>query len=615
MHPYSSSPCWLKKFIHVAAFLAVLLAALPAALPANVARAQDDAARPVAPAALASLAETLASAPGLTAAPLPEGVELPASIPVEALAQMPDRTKYAVVDYRIEDDAIHATVQLPASQTAFIASGAPDSNFGGDAFINLGWDQVIYNAMRVLIQFDLGPLPANSQINKATFYINQSAITPPGDGQGMSFRAQFMQQSWSASNVTWNNANYLGGQSLPLGDIPPVIGWIEGGATDVVKAWRSGQPNNGLLITGDETPNLGRWRQFYSRSIPALAPYILVDYTVNCDTAPPVATMGALRSFEPAEFVVSWSAFDPEQPGCQASGVDWYNVRYRINGGGWSNWKDQSTSTSNTFKGWASNGALVEFQVQAADRAGNLGAWSAIVSTRIDTEPPVASVNPLPQFTISPNFTVSWGGTDNLSGIAYYNLQVSKNDGNWQTLLSDTTTTFFQVTGSSFGDKFEFRVQAVDNAGNAQPWSPNAQAYTIVFDEPIASVLAFNPSVIKPTSPITTVIPVSWSAFYAPGTTITEYELRYRYTPFNGVTGSWLTWQTFPGATESANFDYSALGFSDGLYEFYALATNNLGQKQTFNPDNGAGESVILDLNDQLQPAIYLPFIADTTPD
>lgn len=615
MHPYSSSPCWLKKFIHVAAFLAVLLAALPAALPANVARAQDDAARPVAPAALASLAETLASAPGLTTAPLPEGVELPASIPVEALAQMPDRTKYAVVDYRIEDDAIHATVQLPASQTAFIASGAPDSNFGGDAFINLGWDQVIYNAMRVLIQFDLGPLPANSQINKATFYINQSAITPPGDGQGMSFRAQFMQQSWSASNVTWNNANYLGGQSLPLGDIPPVIGWIEGGATDVVKAWRSGQPNNGLLITGDETPNLGRWRQFYSRSIPALAPYILVDYTVNCDTAPPVATMGALRSFEPAEFVVSWSAFDPEQPGCQASGVDWYNVRYRINGGGWSNWKDQSTSTSNTFKGWASNGALVEFQVQAADRAGNLGAWSAIVSTRIDTEPPVASVNPLPQFTISPNFTVSWGGTDNLSGIAYYNLQVSKNDGNWQTLLSDTTTTFFQVTGSSFGDKFEFRVQAVDNAGNAQPWSPNAQAYTIVFDEPIASVLAFNPSVIKPTSPITTVIPVSWSAFYAPGTTITEYELRYRYTPFNGVTGSWLTWQTFPGATESANFDYSALGFSDGLYEFYALATNNLGQKQTFNPDNGAGESVILDLNDQLQPAIYLPFIADTTPD
>ncbi|MFZ1768431.1 MAG: DNRLRE domain-containing protein [Caldilinea sp.] len=612
MHPYSPfATSRLKKFVHVAAFLAVLLASLPA----YAVHAQDDIAQPVAPASLASLAEMLASAPGLTASPIPEGVELPASIPAEALAQMPDRTKYAVVGYRLEGDGLHATVQLPASQTAYIASGAPDSNFGGDAFINLGWDQVIYNAMRVLIQFDLGSLPANAQINNATFYINQSAITPAGDGQGMSFRAQFMQQAWNASSVTWNSANYLGGQSLPLGDIPPAVGWIEGGATDVVKAWRSGQPNNGLLITGDETANLGRWRQFYSRSIPALAPYILVDYTVNCDTAPPVATMGAPRSFEPAEFVVSWSAFDPEQPGCQASGVDWYNVRYRINGGGWSNWKDQSTSTSNTFKGWAPNGALVEFQVQAADRAGNLGAWSAIVSTRIDAEPPVASVNPLPQFTISPNFTVSWGGVDNLSGIAFYNLQVSKNDGNWQTLLSDTTATSFQVTGSSFGDKFEFRVQAVDNAGNAQPWSPNAQAFTVIFDEPIAVVLRFNPSVIKPTSPITTVIPVSWSTFSAPGTTITEYELRYRYTPFDGVTGNWLTWQTFPGATESANFDYTALGLGNGLYEFYALATNNLGQKQTFNPDNGAGQSVILDLNDQLLPAVYMPFVSNTASD
>jgi hypothetical protein len=127
-------------------------------------------------------------------------------------------------------------------------------------------------------------LPSTAQINNATFYINQSAINPPGDGQGMSFRAQFMQQSWSEGSVTWNSANYLGGQSLPLGDIPPAIGWISGGATDVVKAWRSGTANNGLIITGDETPNLGRWRQFYSRSIPALAPYILVDYTVNCDT-------------------------------------------------------------------------------------------------------------------------------------------------------------------------------------------------------------------------------------------------------------------------------------------------------------------------------------------
>ena len=608
MHRTRTSLTRARRFgVRVLAILAILLAMLPA----SVARAQDAGAQPAAPTSLTSLAATLTNAPRLTPAPIPAGVELPAHIPAAELAQMPDRTKYAVVDYRVDDMGIHATVQLPASKTAFIASGQPNNNYGGLANIDLGWQQSTYNAMRILMQFDLGPLPSTAQINSATFYINQSAINPTGDGQGMSFRAQYMQQAWNEGSVTWNNANYLGGDSLPLGDIPPVIGWISGGATDVVKAWRSGTANNGLLITGDETASLGRWRRFYSRSIPALAPYILVDYTVNCDTTPPVATMGALRSFEPAEFLVTWSAFDPDQPGCKASGVDWYNVRYRINGGSWNNWKTQSTSTSNHFKGWAPNGALVEFQVQAADRAGNLGAWSAIVSTRVDSEPPSATVNPLPEFTIYPSFTISWSGTDNLSGIAYYNVQVNKNDGAWQTLLSDTTATTYQITGAVLGDKFEFRVQAVDNAGNAQPWSANAQATTIVFDEPIAVVFAFNPPVIKPTSPVTNVIPVNWSAFYAPGTTITEYELRYRFTPMGGNTGAWTTWQTFGGAIETADF----IPLGDGLYEFYALATNSVGQKQTFNPGNGAGDSVILDLGDLIQPAAYLPIIGKTTPD
>ena len=95
-------------------------------------------------------------------------------------------------------------------------------------------------------------------------------------------------------------------------------------------------------------------------------------------------------------------------------------------------------------------------RVQAADNAGNLGAWSPIVSTRIDAEPPVSSVNPLPQFTIFPTFTVSWSGTDNLSGIASYTLQLSRNDGDWLDLLTDTQATSFQVTGAQTGDKLEF---------------------------------------------------------------------------------------------------------------------------------------------------------------
>lgn len=598
-----------RRARHATLRLVAVLILLLSVLPAAVASGQDTDAEPVdVPAALG---DQLAAAPGLTTAPVPEGIELPDGMTVEEVAQMPDRSKVAVVSYEVQGDTINATVQLPASQATFISSGQPNSNFAGLSTLNLGWDQNAYNAMRVLMQFDLSPLPGNAQINEATFYINQSYINPPSDGSSMDFRAQFMQQSWNAGSVTWNNANYLGGDSLPLGSIPPVTGWVSGGATDVVKAWDSGRPNYGLIITGDETPSRGRWRQFYSRSIPQFAPYLLVNYSANCDTAAPVSNMGALNSFEPAEFLVKWSAFDPDQPGCKASGVAWYNVRYRINGSGWTNWKNQSTSTENHFRGWAPNNSTVEFQVQAADRAGNLGAWSPIVSTRVDSEPPVATVNPLPEYTVSPNFTVTWSGTDNLSGIAYYNFQLRKNSGDWQLVLSETKATSYQVTGGQLGDKYEFRVQAVDNVGNTQPWSANAQASTVIFDKPIAAIYDFNPNVIKPTSPVTDVISVNWIALTPPGTTVTEVKIFYRYTAFGGTSSAWTQWQVFTTDTGPADFDYTALGHSNGLYEFSGVATNNTGATQPFDPDNGLGASVILDLDDQLQPQAYMPVVAD----
>jgi hypothetical protein len=598
---------------HVLLRLFAALAIVMAMAPASVARAQDDVAPIDAP--LAALMEQLEAAPRPALAPVPQDIALPPGLTVEELAQMPDRTQYAVLDYQTDGRSIQARVQLPANQTTFIASGRPNTNFAGSSNIDLGWDQRVYNAMRILIQFDLGALPANARIKSATFYAYQSYINPPGDGQGMDFRAQFMQQSWSASSVTWNNANYLGGQSLPLGTLPPVISWIGGGATDAVNAWRSGQPNNGLILTGDETPSRGRWRQLSSRAIPQLAPYLLVEYEQgSCDTQPPIATMHALPSFEPSEFRVEWSAYDPDQPGCKASGVAWYNVRYRINGGEWVNWKNQSTATSQHFKRWAPNNSLVEIQVQAQDHAGNLGAWSPAVSTRIDSEPPVASVNPLPPYTATPTFSIIWSGTDNLSGIDYYNVQMSKNGGQWVDLLTRTNATSYQITGQQ-GDVFGFRVQAVDRVGNVQPWSPNAQATTTIFGFPVATMNPINPPIIKPYSPVRDRFFLSWSSQTAPGTQIIQYEVRYRYTNFSGGVTGWTTWRFLTGSPPPANaeFLFASMGMGNGVYEFYVLATNNIGQSQPFEPDSGRGAAAIVDLDDVIQPQAYMPIVARTS--
>jgi len=187
---------------------------------------------------------------------------------------------------------------------------------------------------------------------------------------------------------------------------------------------------------------------------------------------------------------------------------------------------------------------------------------------------------------------------------------VRKNGGDWQLVLSETKATSYQVTGGQLGDEFEFRVQAVDNVGNTQPWSANAQASTIIFDQPIAAIFDFDPTVIKPTSPVTSVIPVNWVAIAPPGSTITEVKIFYRYTPFGGTSSNWTQWQVFTTDTGPADFDYTALGHGNGLYEFSGVASTS-SATQPFDPTNGLGASVILDLNDQIQPQAYMPVIAD----
>ena len=131
-------------------YLTLLTALLLAAVPRHSVHAQSDAPAADLP---PSLIDVLAASPRL------QPVDPPAGTPaVAAAANEPwaDRTQYAVLGYRVEGDTVHATVQLRATKSTFIASGRPTQNFSGLANMNLGWDQPNnYNAMRILVQFDL----------------------------------------------------------------------------------------------------------------------------------------------------------------------------------------------------------------------------------------------------------------------------------------------------------------------------------------------------------------------------------------------------------------------------------------------------------------------------
>jgi hypothetical protein len=533
----------------------------------------------------------------------------PALSPTAALAQdaataatpAPDSTEPAAA-------AQTQTVVLTARQDAFISSAFPNQNFGSSPNLNLGWQIGGQEAMRILLQFDLSSIPRNAVIDSARWELFQTQVVPAGDGN-MDFRAQYLTQEWSESGVTWNNANFLGGESLPLGSVPGTIGWQGGDARAVVQAWLSGaQPNFGVIITGDEVPQSGRWRVFRSRET-GDPPRLVVNFTVNCDTVPPTATVQALPQFSPAEFRVFWSGQDFAPSGCQPSGIANYDVQYRINGGSWVAWRTRTEGTDFSFRGLAPNGAFVEFRARATDRAGNVGQYTSVpqAATTVDSEPPVATMNTLAPVQTATSFVVGWSGFDNLSGIASYDVEFNIDEGPWQTLLSDTLATSFQVTGAQAGQVYGFRVRATDRVGNVQPWSQTPQAETVVLDFPVVLLNPINPNLIQPSLPVTETIELSWQGVAAPGTSIQQFNVYYSY---NGAPRT--LWRSFNAATSGALFPWLQLGLGDGIYIFDVTAINNLGQETNLSSPlavYGRGDAIV-DMADTVRPQEYMPYIS-----
>ena len=76
----------------------------------------------------------------------------------------------------------------------------------------------------------------------------------------------------------------------------------------------------------------------------------------------------------------------------------------------------------------------------------------------------------LPRVSDALPIPVTWHATDAGSGVASYSVQVRDRAGSsWSPWLSNTTATLGLYPGTD-GHSYEFRVSAVDRAGNAQAW-------------------------------------------------------------------------------------------------------------------------------------------------
>ena len=521
-----------------------------------------------------ALTATVAPAQEETRAPYPTDEEVAATL------------EPIVLEETRRGDVTTITLEIPVGADTFTSSGLPNNNWANDPNLRVGFNQTLgFGATRTFLFFDVSQIPSNATIQSANLRAFINGFSPNND-QPMPMQARFLNSYWDPNLLTWNSYNPAWGAEIGVGDVPATTGWIQANVTGPVAQWVSGQrANNGILIQGDERPQQ-RERIFTALNANNnLHPRLVVTYDVIQDTTPPTSNVDQLPQWSPGTFTVRWNGTDGPTPG--ASGIRHFDVQFRVNGGAWQNWQTATTATSASFTG--QNAMFYEYRVRAVDNANNVEAFhnTPDAATTVDTVPPSATVNPLPQFTYVDTFTVSWIGSDtgsgpnNGSGIAHYDVEFQLDGGPWQPFTFTTQATSGTVLSALPGQVYGFRARAVDRVGNVQAFSAGAQTETTVsLGDPAAHIVPFNP-------PIATVnnFVVSWVGTAAPGASIVAYNVQFR---FNG--GPWQTWLSNVAVT-SQQFS-AALG--DGVYEFQVQARDNIGRLSPFV--GGPGSTIAVDL-------------------
>jgi len=176
--------------------------------------------------------------------------------------------------------------------------------------------------------------------------------------------------------------------------------------------------------------------------------------TFTVDTTPPdieVTTPTYDELFNVTDIKIEWIGSD------ETSGV--YNYEIRINE---DIWIDKNDETSHEFTDLSDGEHKVE--IRAIDNAGNSRIES--VDFTVDVTPPdITILNPPEddsQISQSTHITIMWSGSDDISGIDYY--EVRLNGGEW----GETSTNSEHTYHGLFDGEHTVEIRAVDNAGNEQ---------------------------------------------------------------------------------------------------------------------------------------------------
>jgi hypothetical protein len=202
------------------------------------------------------------------------------------------------------------------------------------------------------------------------------------------------------------------------------------------------------------------------------------------------------------------------------------------------------------------------WRVRARDKVG-YGSWSETWRFVTDIVPPSSHVNQLPQYVNNPNFTISWSGYDDSSGVNRYTIYVAEGNLTSRIWIASTANRSAVYEGRE-GVRFSFSSIAVDRAGNREPVHAKMDTFTTVDITPPTSEIV---SITGGDSPLSMV--VTWSGKDA----LSGIRAFNVYLSDNG--GDFIQWQKETTKTEE-QFD----GEEEHEYTFYTIAIDKAGNEE-----------------------------------
>ncbi len=250
-----------------------------------------------------------------------------------------------------------------------------------------------------------------------------------------------------------------------------------------------------------------------------------------------------------------------------------------INAGALSNdnntWGDWVAATSGvtTTTTWNVSGEGANKPVYLRLRDVNDQVATVVTGTvNVDLTKPASTITALPA-TSPANISFSWSGSDALSGVSTYDVQVRAGmGGSWTDVLSNTTNTSTDYTGTN-GIAYCFRARASDMAGNVEDWPPDYDTFTVVdTDAPNGTVVINGGAANTNGTSVTLTLSASDSS-----SSVAQMS-------FSNDGSTWSGWQAY---ATSASW---SLAMGDGAKTVYARFKDTVG-----NISTNATDTITLD--------------------